>query len=307
MRLVHVLLLALALALAGGCARPPREAILRAVPSVPAPGEGFEVVGADLAVDDTSGIHVVFALARPGGPPAQVQYAFGRLAADSVRWETWRVLIPEGGDHPRIVVADTILHVLAGERLRHLASTNGGRGWHDLATLIPPDSTWSIRFDVATAGGSVLVASVGKRSLPDVGSELDEDRQELHVFAWRMGNRVESRLLAVYRSGRAYELDPSIAVRDSGVEVACAVYGAEDSAAVDRWRSRDEGSNWTEADDPDPSLVPERNSTPPADLSVLARATAQGRVLTLSSRRGEPRVFLSIEWGSGVRPSGTAP
>ena len=300
-RLRIPLAFALALALtSGGCSsttpRSPRPTGISEVPAEPPQGEGFEVVGGDLVIDDTLGVHVVFALGRPGGPPAQVQYARGQAGGDSVVWEGARVLLPEGGERPRFALADSILHLFAGERLRHLASTNGGRGWHDLATMIAPDSSWSTDFAVTARGGAVFVASVERPSLPDDGAmRPGVGRLELRVHAWRMGNRVESRLLTAWPDDGAYELAPAIAVVDSGVEVSGTAF-AEAGIGTVRWRSDDDGVTWSrsgaEAAPPDSAATKE-------GPDVLARRFARARSFTLRSRRGVPRAYLEI------RPTGT--
>lgn len=291
----RILLLALAAALASGCARPSRAPQGQAVPMLRPEGAGFAILGFDAAVDDSAGIHVVFSLARPGlDAPPPVQYARGRPEADSVRWDAPRVLLPEGGPRPRVVVAGGIVHVLAGERLRHLASTNGGRGWHDLGTLIEADSTRATHFDVAVRGESLLVAAAGPRTLPlpDGADSADvaEIRRDLHAIVWVMGNRRSSRRLETYRSGNAYELDPRIAVDGALVDVACGVAWEADTTAgvgrIDRIRSTDGGASWGAV---------ESHAGGTLDAPDARWMVAGGRVLVLErAERGE-QLVLSIE------------
>ena len=257
----------------------------RPVPSIAPEGGGFEVAGGDFVVDDTLAIHVVFALARPGAPAAQVQYARGVVGADTVRWGEPRVLLPETGRRPHVSLTDRI-HLIVGERLHHLSSTDGGRGWHDHGAIIPRDSSWSTSFEVATHGGSVHVASLDRPSLPDQGTGAD-GRLELRAHAWRKGT-ASGQLLSVYSMEGGRELATAIASVDSALEITCRATGADGSRGFVRWRSVDDGITWTRSD---------AGIEPPAEgmetgPEVLARRTVRARMFTLTSRRGEPRVYL---------------
>lgn len=281
------------LVLIAGCA-PPHDArkSAGAVPALEPPGEGYEVVGGDLVVDDTLGIHVVFALGRPGlaaQVQAQVQYARGLVGADTVVWKEPRLLETLDGERPRVVLTDRI-HVIAGERLHHLSSTDGGRGFHDHGEMIPADSSWSTSFDVVTRGGSVHVASLERPSLPDAGTRAD-GRIELRAHAWRKGTAT-GQLLSVHPMDGGGELATAIAVVDSALEITCSAGGPGGSHGFVRWSSANDGLTWTRsAAGLMPATATSEMETGPG---VLARRTARARTFTLTSRRGEPRVFLDI-------------
>jgi hypothetical protein len=83
------------------------------------------------------------------------------------------------------------------------------------------------------------------------------------------------------------------------LEVRGTAWTGAGSGEVLRWRSADDGATWTRAGAASGAATtsPQERGAGP---DVLAERTARARILTLTSRRGEPRLFLEI------RPAGQA-
>ncbi|HMB53509.1 MAG TPA: hypothetical protein VKU40_09350 [Thermoanaerobaculia bacterium] len=190
--------------------------------------EPSSLPGVDLAVDDSIGgvaaaldaagrLHVAWlAEEAAGGNLPRRSLWVSRLDGD--RWATPQQLAGEAGAPLVLVAAADGLHLLAGPRLRHRLSDDGGTTWSDTGPLVPAGRRGRV-FAAATAlpGGWVAAFMLHPRTPYETAERTDAHRQRLFLFDARSGATTE---VAAFEASTSPPAAPALAVAGGRLHVA---------------------------------------------------------------------------------------
>jgi len=168
--------------------RSPGVAGIRSIPGLTTHKDDT-VDGVDAIVGPDGALHVAWKRAPDGlsednqgnpGRRVEVWYCRGERLGET--WGQPARLVAQGGDSPRLVQVGVELHLLYGNRLQHLASSDGGRTWIRLPPIISPDQHGPLAFDAVSSGGGLVVAYV---ALPTPDPPVEGDQSPLRLFCKR--------------------------------------------------------------------------------------------------------------------------
>jgi hypothetical protein len=266
-------------------------------------GPQDDIDAADFAIDTQGTLHVVWRslVKRPGSTALVTSVSYARGEQGGRSWSTPIVLEATLGEPPRLALAQGVVHVFFGPKLRHFAGD--GRGaFRELPPLVPAGRARAVACDATSAGDGVLVAY-----LAEVPAAAANGRAlELHLAGGSAGGPPD-RTVARFPGSALRQPAPRLLATGDRLDLLAAVNleGRSDDTSsgrpVERYEpfgrvvflsSADRGATWIE----------------PVELGGLGRGrSAEGRTrpltvaaVELATHRGALLAFWSAYglWGT---------